>query len=147
MTGPKVPHVKVPASVERAERLEASGEHIDNKSVALLLLVDQGVHGMTMAEYMDMEEKSHQSASSALSELHKEGVIERLALKRGRCHVYVLPKHVKDRATVPHGSTLKTMQIEDLTEALRGMVETYSASGKKRRKAMARAVNVLAEYQ
>lgn len=49
----------------------------------------------------------HGNASGALSAMHKDGRISRLASKRDRYYVYVLNEHVNGRETQPHGSSTK----------------------------------------
>jgi len=57
-------------------------------------------YGATAKDVADWFNVHHGSASSALSMLHEEGLIERLAEKRNRFSVYVLPEHVRGRDTI-----------------------------------------------
>lgn len=63
----------------------------------LTYLADSGRVGATWKETADYLHLHHGQASGTLSVLHKAGRIERLAERRNRCHVYVLPEHVDGR--------------------------------------------------
>lgn len=76
----------------------------------LEFLANSGTSGATAKETVEHLQKSgepaahHGNASGALSAMHKAGRISRLALKRGRYHIYVLNEHVAGRETQAHGS-------------------------------------------
>jgi hypothetical protein len=63
----------------------------------------RGSTGVTVVDMRRMFSWHHGQASSALTNLHKAGRIVRLAEKRDRCKVYVLPEHVLGRTTEEMG--------------------------------------------
>ena len=58
-----------------------------------------GMVGITVAEVRNNIEPHHGYASSVLSRLHEDGVIERLKATREGCKIYVLPEYVDGRET------------------------------------------------
>lgn len=63
-----------------------------------------GIEGITVAELRAIAtEHHHGTLSGALSNLHRDGDLAMLTLKRNRCHVYVTPPNVAGRETKPHG--------------------------------------------
>lgn len=61
-----------------------------------------GYDGVTWREFADTVGAHHGMASSALSNLHRQGRITRLTEKRNRCGVYVLPDLVGGREEAPY---------------------------------------------
>jgi hypothetical protein len=86
-------------SAERAEREDANGTTRQRQARVLALLVTRGQRGATWQEVAAGLGLHHGQASGPLSNLHKAGRIERLAERRNRCAVYVLPEHVAGRET------------------------------------------------
>lgn len=67
------------------------------------MIADCGSHGLTVKELRDNTGWHHGVASSALSNLHREGHIVKLAARRERCGIYILPQFVSDgQATVQY---------------------------------------------
>lgn len=77
------------------------------------LLLQYGSYGATMREACDVLHGTHQSVSSALSSLHKAGVITRLTQTRDRCGVYVIdePRFTQGRTTIPHRANKSRKEI------------------------------------
>jgi hypothetical protein len=90
------------ASQQRAEEMDANGTTASNQARALEVLGLQRSMGLTQAELQRALKVGHGTASSVLSGLHLTGKVERLALKRNRNHIYVLPEHVRERETSPY---------------------------------------------
>lgn len=91
-------------SEDRARTDDATGATTVRQRLVLRTLDHQGTTGATWAELANVYGWHHGQASGALSTLHKSGLVARLAERRQRSHVYVLPQHVADRPTQPHGS-------------------------------------------
>lgn len=91
-------------SEDRARTDDEDGTTTRRQRQVLSALDAGGFTGMTWAELANLTGWHHGQASGALSVLHKSGLISRLAERRGRCAVYVLPEYVDDRPTQPHGS-------------------------------------------
>jgi hypothetical protein len=113
-TGPALPYPDAAAgrssgwsgsatSRERAHREDASGTTSARQRLLLSLLSEANMRGMTWREVAAATGQHHGQASGALSGLHKTGRIARLAERRGRCAVYVLPEFVGTRDVEPHG--------------------------------------------
>lgn len=102
--------------------------HID---VARMRVARAGEKGITWKELGIALGLHHGQSSGALSNLHRSGLIVRLAERRQRCGVYVLPMYVNGRVTVPHRSN-KTRppeaaeRIEELAQQItyRGIPHT-----------------------
>lgn len=90
-------------SMERAMDADADGTTSARQARTLHLLLVEREHGLTWKELADLTGWHHGQASGVLSVLHKEGRVARLTERRARCQVYVLPQHVADRETAPHG--------------------------------------------
>lgn len=94
-------HNQAPASRERAERRAADGTA---SAVQALILGDLDRHGYFGSTCHEAEPRlgiSHESYTGARTNLHARGVITRLAERRERRHVYVLPEFAEGRDTVP----------------------------------------------
>jgi hypothetical protein len=92
------------ASKARAEREDADGTTTARQREALAYLDGAAEWGVTWKELGDSLKWHAGQSSGCLSVLHKEGVIARLANKRLKCSVYVLPQYVLGREESPHGS-------------------------------------------
>jgi hypothetical protein len=91
-------------SHERALARDADGTTSERQRRVLEYLRRQGRDGATWKEVSGYFAWHHGQASGALSTLHKERHIARLAVeRRSRCAVYVLPEHVEGRATEEQG--------------------------------------------
>jgi len=103
-----------PASIEAAPVKPYAGGHGDaggnrqtdhlgaTQAKVLGLLEHAAGSGATVKEIREAyDEMHHGTVSGALSELHKGGIICRLATKRARCSVYVTPDNVDDRVVIP----------------------------------------------
>lgn len=90
-------------SEERAKTQDANGTTSQRQRETLVLVAVRGEQGVTVADLRVMTGWHHGQSSSALSVLHKEGLLARLTERRHRCAVYVLPEHVASRETAPHG--------------------------------------------
>jgi hypothetical protein len=86
----------------------------------------------------------HGNASGALSAMHKDGRISRLARKRNRYHVYVLNEHVAGRETQAHGSASKKGD-EVLGIRRKVVVDTTAADEIARLKEQVREANALTD--
>jgi hypothetical protein len=88
-----------------AENADASGETKGQQASALRLLATLGEHGITWTELLSelwisgYPNAHHGAASRTLSNLHRAGLICRLAETRHDRKIYVLPSHVGDRET------------------------------------------------
>lgn len=110
-------------SRERAEDADEGGTTTARQSRTLLALHHAGTHGLTWRELADENGWHHGQASGALSVLHKEGRIVRLAdERRQRCAVYVHPDYVEGRDAAQHGrerlSGAERAALERAEEAL-----------------------------
>lgn len=90
-------------SRERALEADRTGVTGRRQQAVLAFLEGAGPWGVTWAELADVLEIHHGSASGVLSVLHKTGHVARLAVRRGRCKVYVLPAYVNGRDVEAHG--------------------------------------------
>lgn len=89
-------------SKERAVREDQGGVTAQRQRDTLALVSSMGTYGMTVLDLRETTGWHHGQASSALSVLHKEGRLDRLAERRDRCQVYVLPEFTEGRETVAH---------------------------------------------
>jgi hypothetical protein len=95
-------------SHDRAARDDASGRTADRQWTVLRLVDNAGYAGATVKDLRDLLEPlgwHHGQVSSALTLLHKAGRIQRLTVKRDRCHPYVNPGLVMGRDTQAPGLT------------------------------------------
>lgn len=100
-------------SRERAEHDDTTGTTRQRQALTLTSLRDSGPNGLTWKELGDARHWHHGQASGVLSVLHKEGRIARLAERRNKCEVYVLPEHVDGRDTKPHGRKRPTLTDDE----------------------------------
>lgn len=96
-------YVDRPTSQARAEAEVMSGRAPTRRARILALLEDRAGVGATWREAsLTLEGREHHSGfTSSLSTLHKAGKVVALTETRGKCSVYVLPKYVGGRETVP----------------------------------------------
>jgi len=106
-------------SKERADRDDSSGVTGRRQKQTIALLRQVGERGLTWAELADILNTHHGPASGALSVLHKDGRIARLAHKRGGSKVYVLPEYTAGRVTERHGYSKRTADNEAILAAVR----------------------------
>jgi hypothetical protein len=104
-------HSGSPASKERADRADRDGTTSERQSMTIYRLTASGSHGMTWRELAASTGWHHGQASAVLSVLHKAGKIERLAERRSRCHVYVMPIWSYQRELSPYRQN-KTVTIQ-----------------------------------
>ncbi len=96
-------HAPDSASTERAHRRDRDGRTATVQHSTLEALRRAGERGIIYTELVELLNEPANVANPALSVLHKEGIIAKLAEKRDTCGIYVLPEHINGRATVPHG--------------------------------------------
>lgn len=91
---------------EASEASEPGRRKVQERVLSLVRAA--GFDGLTMREgcaaISGHPDKGHQSVSSALSNLHREGRIVRLKKRRDGCGVYVAPEYGEGRTAVPHRS-------------------------------------------
>lgn len=92
-------------SEDRARRDDDDGTTAGRQALTVSWLASMGMVGSTWKELARAHGWHHGQASGVLSVLHKTGVICRLADRRGRCKIYVLPEYVDGLETEPHGRT------------------------------------------
>jgi hypothetical protein len=90
-------------SEERARRDDADGTTSHRQAQVVAFLAERQGYGATFREVGERFGWHHGQSSGVLSVLHKAGRIDRLAERRDRCEVYVLPAYVDDRETRQHG--------------------------------------------
>jgi len=90
-------------STDMAESEANSGKGAYRQAAALGEVSQSGFVGVTWKELGDARGWHHGQCSSALSNLHRRGMVLRLAESRHGCGVYVLPENVYDRETVSQG--------------------------------------------
>jgi predicted transcriptional regulator of viral defense system len=78
-------------------------ESLTNVDKTMDLISASKTVGITVAEVRRSLRIHHGTASSVLSNLHKDGVIMRLSEKRGSYKIYVLPDYVVKRNTERQG--------------------------------------------
>lgn len=84
-----------------AEALDGTTAH--RQAAALGQVRRSGRTGCTWKEVATAQVWHHGQATSALSNLHRRGLIVRLEETRKRCGVYVVPEFAGDRPTVAQG--------------------------------------------
>lgn len=106
------------ASRERAIDHDRDGTTSKRQRDVVALVERQEYAGMTWREVAAHLGLHHGQATSVLSVLHKEGVLERLTERRARCSVYVHPDYVDGRETAPHGRH-KPVEVREAMTRLR----------------------------
>lgn len=111
-------------SHERADRDDTSGTTGWRQRQTIALLHQAGERGLTWRELANILDVHHGGASGALSVLHKDGKIARLADRRGKSKIYVLPEYVAGRVTERQARNKRTTmnsrvktRVEDLIDA------------------------------
>lgn len=90
-------------SKARADKRDESGVTGENQQAVLHWLSMRGPKGATWVETGTFLNCHHGSASSVLSNLHKDGLIARLKEQRDNCFIYVGLDHVNNRQTEKQG--------------------------------------------
>lgn len=114
-------------SRDRAVTADRSGDTTERQRAVLAYLDAAQAHGATWKEVDDaLAWHHHGKTTGVLSVLHKTGLIDRLAERRDRCEVYVLPEHVNGRETRQQGRVTPTWTDQELRaiESLERAVET-----------------------
>lgn len=114
-----------PTSTSMREAEAVNGTTAFRQAAALGEVRQRGREGTTWKELADARGWHHGQATSALSTLHRRGLIVRLEETRERSGVYVLPEHAGDRPIVAQGrrydaeTLARDVPLETLREALR----------------------------
>ena len=87
------------SSHDRAVDEDNDGTTKGRQNVTLRLIKASGTYGMTWKELAENIGWHHGQASGVLSVLHKEGLIERLVERRGKCAIYIGLNSVQGRKT------------------------------------------------
>lgn len=114
------------ASQDMAEQEAADGTMADRQARVMAALELAGPIGRTVVDLRDGGTDHHGKMSSALTTLHKDGRIARLAERRDRSSIYVLPQFVGERASVPPGGN-KPAAAKHLSVAEAEWVATIDA--------------------
>lgn len=88
-------------SQDRAVQEDTDGTTKGRQNVTLRMINASKTYGMTWKELADETGWHHGQASGVLSVLHKEGLIERLTERRGKCAVYIGLNSINGRKTSP----------------------------------------------
>lgn len=89
-------------SQERAEKEASDGTLSKRLSQVLGRISMSGTHGATWFEVAQSLDLHHGSASSALTNLHRQGLIARTKRTRGRSKVYVTPSNALNDTLEPY---------------------------------------------
>ena len=114
-----------PTSEERAEREATTGRAAHRQRAALVWVLGSEEYGVTWSELSKSEGWHHGQATSALSNLHRRGLIARLKDSRWGSSVYVSPEFVGGRETEEQGRKYsatrlaRDVPLNVLREALR----------------------------
>lgn len=111
--GPTSGHMGTDTSEARARADDTSGRTGARRVETLALLHQAGWHGLTWRELAERTGWHHGEASGALTRAHKAGLIERLALQRKGCKVYVLAHFVDSRTTEPYQPQMTSKQLRE----------------------------------
>lgn len=116
-------------SRERAEDADADGTTTERQAKVLAILGARGSVGATWREIARDTGWHHGQASGALSVLHKQGRIVRLAVvRRERCAAYVLPEWVEGREAAAHGRDRLTREERAALERVEAVVDSWQAA-------------------
>ena len=85
------------ASRDRAFNEDNNGTTKSRQTEAMRTILASKDYGMTWKELADLTGWHHGQASGVLSVLHKEGLLERLTERRGKCSIYVGVNSVNGR--------------------------------------------------
>lgn len=106
------------SSKDGGEYLSASGKTRDIKRDAHAFITSQGAYGATAAEVAKhLAGPHHGQVSSALSTMHEDGYLARLAERRQKFEVYVHPDSVAGRETREHASAVRRRREGALLKA------------------------------
>ena len=130
------------ASVARANREARDGIATRRQHEVIDALMDSGRRGATWAELADRLGYHHGQVSAPLSVLHQAGVIQRLAERRGRSSVYVMPEYVDDRDTSEWRPNVSARLLVDVLQAIDDDLRVNRVLEARRRNA-----TVLSDYQ
>lgn len=101
-------------SRDRATERDESGKTAKVQATVLRLANEHGRDGITVAELRSQRGVGHHgTASQALSTLEKDGRLTMLAERRGRCHVYVLPRYAEGRDLAPARHRRADLTVEE----------------------------------
>jgi len=117
------------ASEERVRYLDDHGltGNYQQRTVSLLRLL--AGTGITQAELQRRLNVGHGTASQVLSTLHQAGRVERLAFKRDRSHVYVLPEYVGTLPTSPYRRLQSRQALRERIASLEDALATALHEG------------------
>lgn len=99
-------------SEERARAEAADGTAASRQAQVRRMLRARGAEGMTVKEFREATGHHHGKASGTLSSMHKDGDVVRLAERRNRCEVYVLPAYVNGRETRSQGREKPVSEVD-----------------------------------
>ena len=102
----------------RAEHADRIGITTQRQQATLKHLIDAGSDGLTWRDLSALTGEHHGSTSGALSNLHKAGVILRLADTRNRCAIYVTPDCVQGRETSAYKPNPKKQDVNKLLDEI-----------------------------
>ena len=104
-------------SKERAEEADRNGSTSLRQAQTEWLVHRAGIDGLTWKDLSERTGWHHGTASGALSVLHKCGKIARLAERRDKCQIYVLPENVLGRPTADYQPNVSARILREvLTE-------------------------------
>lgn len=132
-------------SRERAEHERDTGTLAERARQAITYLDAMGQRGLTVVDLREVTGLHHGQASSVLSVLHKAGKIARLAERRDRCQVYVLPEYVRDRETVPYTPNRRN-RVEQVKAAVRAVCTYENEHGQGMRMASIDMIEFALDY-
>jgi hypothetical protein len=120
------------ASKNRQMFIDESGETSKRQQSVIDELRSAGTYGAIWRDIALALNIHHGQASAALSVLHRENVIARLADKRSKCSIYVLPEFVNGRATTDGMKTQASINANAVkaVRALHSETETSDITGK-----------------
>lgn len=119
-------HAGSDTSRDRALTDARLGRDVKRRHKTMELLREAGERGLTWWELDNITDWGHGKVSGALSNLHKEGSVARLAETRGRSKVYVLWHLAGDRDTEVRKSNPPPCTAEDIAAwEAKGNTEGY----------------------
>lgn len=106
-------------SAERVEREDSDGTTTKRQREVYRLILQTGAKGMTVKELREETGMHHGQASSALTNLHRGGMLCRLTEKRDRCKVYVTPSYAYGRTVEPFRAKRTLRPAHELEDAIK----------------------------
>lgn len=97
-------HSGTTTSKARVDKEDHDGTTGKRQRQVLDEVTDHMAYGLTVKELREILELHHGQVSSALSILHKEGLLSRLSEARDRCKVYVSNDYVQGREIEPYAA-------------------------------------------